>query len=167
MAVIRVAARRTNGEVITGIPYRCFQNPIIPEFPWMPPRAYITEPAKLIEDTWNEVWIVFGNRIRNNGVYNPRTVAGSSYYSEHAWGAAWDISTPIGSPSNVTIDTLTEVNRYLCANGARLGIKRTIWRDGQYREPSYRRAKYTGTFHAAHIHLETADHDGAKPPWVT
>lgn len=130
----------------------------VPPFPWVPPAALLTRPTRRIRRIWREVWLVFGDAIRSLGVYAPRTVAGTTCWSEHAWAAAWDI----GGSTQV----LDRVNRYLRRNGRRLGVHRTIWQDRQYIGPSYRAESYSGVDHSTHIHVETASHGCRRPPWI-
>lgn len=138
----------------------------VPPFPSVPRAALLTPATRRLRRIWTEVWLVFGGETRNNGLYVNKTVEGSNYYSEHAWAAAWDIAAPIGYSSSEIVATLTRINNYLRANGVRLKVHRTIWRDKQYPAARFKAYPYLGVFHASHIHLETADHDGRKPPWV-
>jgi len=90
---------------------------------------------------------------RDGGIYNCRSVRGSSVPSIHGEGRAWDMMLPVvagrGHPRG------HEAVRELGAHGRRLGIQtiifdRTIW---SARSPSGR--PYTGVHpHYDHLHIE-------------
>lgn len=43
--------------------------------------------------------------VRSLGVYNRRPISGSARWSDHSWGAAWDIRPPDGEPAYVNSST--------------------------------------------------------------
>ena len=90
---------------------------------------------------------------RDGGIYNCRSVRGSTVPSMHGEGRAWDMMMPVVNGRGHTRGH--DAVRELGANGRRLGIQsiifdRTIW---SARSPSGR--AYTGVHpHYDHLHIE-------------
>ena len=161
--IIRAAKERKHTSVWfinVGLKLYCHVTPAPPPFPSVPSGAY----ADQIEALWEEVWTVFP-KVRSMGVYAPRQVSGSSFWSEHAWAEAWDIGWPLDWTDAAGVAYLHLLAAYLRANAQRLHIRHLIWRDQQSIDggPWF---PYTGQFHTAHIHVATGKHNGAKPPWT-
>lgn len=89
----------------------------------------------------------YGSQITNMGVYNRRPIAGTSKWSQHAWGNAWDIG---GSPT-----TLAAVYNYLAANRATLGIGTLCYKHF---------GPCSAAAHQDHIHVEPAIVKTGTPP---
>ena len=67
------------------------------------------------------------------GIYNRRPIAGTSVWSQHAWGNAWDIAPPEDEkPSNMatpskTLDEVARFLRYAKEEGL-LPVGHVLWR---------------------------------------
>lgn len=123
----------------------------------VPPRDALKNPAAAdIPAIVHECSLVIGH-LTNLGWYVARPVEGSSYWSEHAWGTAFDFG---GSTVN-----LTRLSGYLVANATRLGVVQVIWQTSIW-EPGKGWFPYTGVPHTSHVHISTANHGGLRPPWA-
>jgi hypothetical protein len=140
----------------------------------IPSAALPTQATKLTLAAAQEVALVFPD-YKSLGLYVPKTLTDDhSYYSEHAWAAAFDVGMDNGhgayetNPVKLT-PFLASVSAYLGANFARLRINEYIY-DRVAREasgPSFVERPYTGSDpHQTHIHAQFADHGGVKPPWL-
>lgn len=123
----------------------------------VPPAAALRNPACAdIPSIVHECSLVIG-KLTNLGWYVARPVEGTSYWSEHSYGTAFDFG---GS----TVD-LARLSGYLVANAKRLGIVQVIFQTRIW-EPGKGWFPYTGVPHSTHVHISTADHNGVKPPWA-
>lgn len=105
-------------------------------------------------------WITKGE------VFNCRTVAGSSEYSQHAWGNGIDLFTHAHDQLADLADALVvQAKRRTWANhGRRLPISQVIDHDGRrVWEPGTGWRPYNGTT-GAHIHVSGAPYRTGKPP---
>jgi hypothetical protein len=147
----------------------------------VPDAGYIPWAAKLTLGTrrtvafFAEIHLVFP-KLRNLGIYNPRTLRyDSSYWSEHAWAAAADCGvdnqegTGFATDPNRIALNLEALTRYVLANFSRLGVAQHIYNSQQYLASGtgYVKRPYTASDpHETHTHTAFANHDGAKPPWI-
>ena len=81
---------------------------------------YPTYPISPVRDALEALY----PNLRSLGVYNRRPISGSSRWSDHSWGAAWDIRPPVGDKYQVvtgskwtpiTRNTLDQVYKTLVA----------------------------------------------------
>ena len=96
--------------------------------------------------------------LRNWGVYNCRKIAGSSTWSQHSWGNAWDAAYPAGGSANgdpYLDDAVTWVRgerargTWFGPPGARVQIGTVLWKVPD---------------HFDHAHIETANKRTGTPP---
>lgn len=106
--------------------------------------------------------------VASMGIYNRRPIAGTSTWSQHSWGNAVDITSPVSVArmkngplaGQVIRDTrnpehmayLDRVNRWLDGNRYRLGIRVKLWRT---------------TSHWNHIHIDMYPRQYGTPPDLT
>jgi hypothetical protein len=143
----------------------------------IPAAALKTAATKRILAFHEEMQLVFPDW-KTIGLYVPRTLKtpGSTYWSEHAWADADDTGmkddkNPGAWETDITRlkPFLDQVNAYILANFTRLELQRSIYNRTSYvrKLAGYLPGDYTGSdAHTTHIHTQTADHDGKKPPWV-
>jgi hypothetical protein len=119
-------------------------------------RKY-TDPIEDVVAELNSRWADIGSM----GIYNRRFIAGTIVWSQHAWGNAVDITSPVSvarmADGKIVRNTLNpahmayldEVADWLYANRTRLGIRVILWRRSS---------------HWNHIHIDMYPRKDGTPP---
>lgn len=94
-------------------------------------------------DTLRQVVVRSFPGVKDLGVYNRRPIRGTSVWSQHAWGNAWDIGGPV--------ELLDQVHHWLIANRATMRLGTILWRVRD---------------HYDHIHVEGLPKQIGTPPPV-
>lgn len=97
-------------------------------------------------------------RVVRTGVYNCRRIAGSSSWSQHAWGNAIDVFGPRF--------TLGRLARWAARRrvARRLGVQTVIWQDRVWSAETRSWSHYSGIPHVTHVHVDFAPRRYGTPP---
>lgn len=99
--------------------------------------------------------------IQYAGVYSCRKIAGSSTWSDHAYGAASDLFT--SERERVARAVVRQATKRTLANfGRKLHVRYAIY-DDQVWTPDSGWHKYYGTFHGTHVHVSVGRAPVGKP----